>query len=88
MRADAVSPDPLLHLYRPPSMLAPMGELVAAMMAGSPPEESAQPPPVQGMPEPFAESFAPTEPFALPMPEPSSIIYYLQLPFRNNLVIL
>lgn len=73
MRADAVSPDPLPHLYRPPSMLAPMGELVAAMMAGSPPPvmESAQPPPVQGMSEPFAESFAPTEPFAFPMPEPS-----------------
>jgi hypothetical protein len=66
MRADAVSPDPLPHLYRPPSMLAPMGELVAAMMAGSPPE-----PVVQGMPEPFAESFAPTEPVAPYMPEPS-----------------
>jgi hypothetical protein len=48
-------------------MLAPMGELVAAMMAGSPPE------PVQGMlaREPFAESFAPTEPVATAMPEPS-----------------
>jgi hypothetical protein len=74
MRADAVSPDPLPHLYRPPSMLAPMGDLVAAMMAGSPPEramESAQPPLVQGMPEPFAESFAPTEPVAPYMPGPS-----------------
>lgn len=74
MRADAVSPDPLPHLYRPPSMLAPMGDLVAAMMAGSPPErimESAQPPLVQGMLEPFAESFAPTEPVAPRMPEPS-----------------
>ena len=73
MRADAVSPDPLPHLYRPPSMLAPMGELVAAMMAGSPPEpvmSSAQPPLVQGMPEPFAESFAPTGPIAPPMPVP------------------
>ena len=73
MRADAVSPDPLPHLYRPPSMLAPMGELVAAMMAGSPPEpgmESVQPPLVQGMPEPFAESFAPTERGVPPMPEP------------------
>ncbi|KAF8506662.1 hypothetical protein F5888DRAFT_1797915 [Russula emetica] len=68
MRADAVSPDPLPHLYRPPSMLAPMGELVAAMMAGSPPE---QPPLMQGIPEPFVESFAPTEPVAPPMPEPS-----------------
>lgn len=74
MRADAVSPDPLPHLYRPPSMLAPMGEIVAAMMAGSPPErgmESAQAPLVQGVPEPFAESFAPTEPVAPYMPEPS-----------------
>ena len=67
MRSDVISPDPLPHLYRPPSMLAPMGELVAAMMAGSPPE------PVQGMlaREPFAESFAPTEPVATTMPEPS-----------------
>jgi hypothetical protein len=66
MRADAVSPDPLPHLYRPPSMLAPMGELVAAMMAGSPPE-----PVMQGMLEPFAESFAPTQAVGSPMPEPS-----------------
>jgi hypothetical protein len=73
-RANAVSPDPLPHLYRPPSMLAPMGDLVAAMMAASPPEhvmESAQPPLVQVMPEPFVESFAPTEPVAPPMPGPS-----------------
>lgn len=73
IRADVVSPDPLPHLYRPPSMLAPMGELVAAMMAGSPPEpviRSVQPPLVQGIPEPFAESFAPTEPVAPFIPEP------------------
>ncbi len=71
MRADAVSPDPLPHLYRPPSMLAPIGELAAAMMAGSPEAVTAQPPLVQGMPEPFVESFAPTEPVPPFMPEPS-----------------
>ena len=73
-RADVVSPDPLPHLYRPPSMLVPMGELAAAMMTGSPPEpvmEYAQPPPAQGMSEPFAESFAPTGPVGPPMTEPS-----------------
>lgn len=73
MRANAVSPDPLPHLYRPPSMLAPMGDLVAVMMSGAqdPMMESAQPPLVQGMPEPFAESFMPTEPMAPGMPEPA-----------------
>lgn len=89
MRSDVVSPDPLPHLYRPPSMLAPMGELVAAMMAGSPPGpamESSQPPLAQ---EPFAESFAPTEPVAIPMPEPStSVIPDLPIagPARPHLV--
>jgi FtsZ-binding cell division protein ZapB len=69
MRADAFSPDPLPHLYRPPSMLAPMGELAAAMMP-EPVIESAQAPLMHGVPEPFAESFLPTEPVAPGMPEP------------------
>ena len=69
IRTDVVSPDPLPHLYRPPSMLAPMGELVAAMM-GSPPEPIIEPL-GQGIPEAFAESFAPTEPVGPRMPEPS-----------------
>jgi hypothetical protein len=91
MRSDAVSPDPLPHLYRPPSMLAPMGDLVAAMMAASPPSvmESSHPPLMHGMPEPFAESFAPTEPAAIPMPEPSiSVIPDLPIggPARPHLV--
>jgi hypothetical protein len=63
VRSDTVSPDPLPHLYRPPSMLAPMGELAAAMMM-SPPEPVA-------MPEPFVESFLPTEPVGPGMPEPT-----------------
>jgi hypothetical protein len=72
MRADVVSPDPLPHLYRPPSMLAPMGEFAAAMMTGYPEPvmESAQPPLMHGVPEPFAESFLPIEPVAPGMPEP------------------
>jgi hypothetical protein len=72
-RGEAVSPDPLPHLYRPPSMLAPMAELAAAMMAASPESvmDSAQPPLMQGVPEPFVESFAPTGPVAPPVPEPS-----------------
>jgi hypothetical protein len=50
-----------------------MGDLVAVMMSGSPDPiiESAQPPLAQGMPEPFAESFLPTEPLAPGMPEPN-----------------
>lgn len=77
-RAAVVSPDPLPHLYRPPSMLAPMDGIAAAMMVGSPETvftESAQPPLAlgPGMPEPFAESFAPTDPVLLGpgMPEPT-----------------
>jgi len=73
-REDVVSPDPLPHLYRPPSMLVPMGEIAAAMMVGSPETvtESAQPPLGPGMPEPFLESFA-TEPVPMGfgMPEPA-----------------
>jgi hypothetical protein len=73
MRADVISPDPLPHLYRPPSILPPMGEFVATMMAGSsePVMESAQAPLMHGMPEPFAESFLPVEPVAPGMPEPT-----------------
>jgi hypothetical protein len=59
-------------------MLAPMDGIAAAMMVGSPETvytESAQPPlPLgPGMPEPFAESFAPTDPVLLGpgMPEPT-----------------
>jgi hypothetical protein len=74
-REDVISPDPLPHLYRPPSMLVPMGEIVAAMMVGSPETatELAQPPLEPGMPEPFLESFVPTEPvpMGLGMPEPA-----------------
>jgi len=74
-RADVISPDPLPHLYRPPSMLAPMGGIAAAMMVGSPETvitESAQPPLELGM-EPFAESFVPTYPMLVGpgMPEPA-----------------
>jgi hypothetical protein len=72
VRSDTVSPDPLPHLYRPPSMLAPMGELAAAMMT-SPPEHVA-------MPEPFLESFAPTEPVGPGMPEPA-------IPLDPNLLV-
>ena len=36
VHVDVISPDPFLHLYRPPSMLAPMGGIAAAMMVGSP----------------------------------------------------
>ena len=73
-RADVVSPDPLPHLYRPPSMLAPMAELATVMMTRSPESvmEFAQPPLAQGMPEPFAESFMPTEPPGMPEPGVSS----------------
>ncbi|KAI0296158.1 hypothetical protein BC826DRAFT_1005553 [Russula brevipes] len=68
-RTDVISPDPLPHLYRPPSMLAPMGGIAATMM--SPPDPVAEPaPPLLGMPEPFAESFAPMAPA---MPEPAPI---------------
>ena len=72
VRAGVVSPDPLPHLYRQPNMLAPMGELVGAMMVGSPPEpiaNPAEPPLPLGMPEPFVESFVPTEPMTPGMPE-------------------
>jgi hypothetical protein len=48
-------------------MLAPMDGIAATMM--SPPDPVAEPaPPLLGMPEPFAESFAPTEPMAMPEP--------------------
>jgi hypothetical protein len=72
-REDAVSPDPLPHLYRPPSMLAPMAEMAAAMMTGlsEPVPELAPPPLGQGMPEPLLESFLPSEPVPLSMPQPS-----------------
>lgn len=77
-REDVISPDPLPHLYRPPSMLVPMGEIAAAMMVGSPEivTESAQPPLEPGMPEPFLESFVPTEPvpMGLGMPEPAVLL--------------
>jgi hypothetical protein len=62
VRSDTLSPDPLPHLYRPPSMLAPMGELAAAIMVVGSPEQPAQPPLGPSFPEePFAESFLPTE---------------------------
>ncbi|KAI9509072.1 hypothetical protein F5148DRAFT_1190152 [Russula earlei] len=69
VRPDVISPDPLPHLYRPPSMLAPMGELAA--MLGSP-EIVTEPTQTPLMSEPFAESFLPTEPGLTPgMPEPA-----------------
>jgi hypothetical protein len=69
-REDVVSPDPLPHLYLPPSMLAPV---VATMMEGpsEPVPEPAPPPLVQEMPEALAESFLPSEPVPLGMPQPS-----------------
>ena len=35
-REAVVSPDPLPHLYRPPSLHAPMAEMATVMMAGQP----------------------------------------------------
>jgi hypothetical protein len=64
-REDAVSPVPLPHLYRPPSMLAPMAEMAAAMLS-----EPVPVPLVQEMPEPLVESFLPSE-LPVGMPQPS-----------------
>ena len=63
-RADVVSPDPLPHLYRPPSIV-PMAEMVTVMMAG-------QPEPVM---VPYPELVQPplpqiTEPVLMGMPQP------------------
>lgn len=73
-REGVVSPDPLPHLYRPPSLVAPMAEMAAVMMGGpsEPVPEPAPPPPVQEvmpMPEALVESFLPSEPVH-GMPQP------------------
>jgi hypothetical protein len=59
-RADVVSPDPLPHLYRPPSIV-PMAEMVAVMMAG-------QPEPVMLHPQPPLPQII--EPMLMGMPQP------------------
>lgn len=75
-RADVVSPDPLPHLYRPPSLHAPMAEMAAVMMAGQPEPlmvpypELMQPPLGPEMPQIIIESFPPAEPVPMGMPEP------------------
>jgi len=62
VRPNVISPDPLPHLYRPPSMLAPL--------VGSP-EAVVEPVLNMPVPEPFLETFLPTEPGLTPgMPEP------------------
>ncbi|KAI0308242.1 hypothetical protein B0F90DRAFT_1681279 [Multifurca ochricompacta] len=80
VRADAVSPDPLPHLYRPPSMHAPLAEIAAAMMAGLP-EPISEPVPELAplplgteMPEPTVESFLPAEPAPHGMPHPGVLL--------------
>ncbi|KAI0257102.1 hypothetical protein BJV78DRAFT_1160278 [Lactifluus subvellereus] len=71
-REEVVSPDPLPHLYRPPSLVAPMAEMATVMMGGpsEPVPEPAPPPPMQEMPEALAESFLPSEPLPHGMPQP------------------
>jgi len=76
VHTDVISPDPFLHLYCPPSMLALMGGIAATMMVGSPETiitKSAQPPLEPGMPKPFAKSFLPMEPMLVGpgMPKPT-----------------
>ncbi|KAI0275104.1 hypothetical protein BC834DRAFT_927771 [Gloeopeniophorella convolvens] len=75
-RADVISPDPLPHLYRPPSMHMPMAEM-AAMLGGMPepvveplPDPAPPSPPPDMMPEPVVESFPPADPAMHGMPEP------------------
>ena len=62
-REAVVSPDPLPHLYRPPSLHAPMAEMATAMMAGQPAPLMVPPLP-QITIEPHGESMP------LGMPEP------------------
>jgi FtsZ-binding cell division protein ZapB len=62
-REAVVSPDPLPHLYRPPSLHAPMSEMASAMMEG--PEPVMVPPLPQINIVPFQG-----EPVPLSMPEP------------------
>lgn len=75
-RADVISPDPLPHLYRPPSMHAPMAEMIATMMAGQPEPgmmphpEFAQPPLAPEMPQITIQSFPPAESMLVGMPQP------------------
>lgn len=63
-RTDVVSPDPLPHLYRPPSLHAPMAEMASAMMEG--PEPVMVPPLPQITFTPFSG-----EPVPLSMPDPA-----------------
>ena len=63
-RTDVGSPDPLPHLYRPPSLHAPMAEVASAMMTGQP-EPVMVPPLPQINIVPFQG-----EPIPLGMPEP------------------
>ena len=62
-RAAVVSPDPLPHLYRPPSLHAPMAEMAGVMMGQ---QEPVMVPP---LPQINAEPFPP-EPVPMGMPEP------------------
>ncbi|KAF8274059.1 hypothetical protein EI94DRAFT_1696341 [Lactarius quietus] len=62
-RAGVVSPDPLPHLYRPPSMHVPMAEV--SMMAGQP-----EPMIVPPLPQIVVEPFPPVESVPFGMPEP------------------
>jgi hypothetical protein len=67
VRPDVISPDPLPHLYRPPSMLAPLVGSPEAVGGLAP----APLPRIFPVPEAFLETFLPTEPGLTPgMPEP------------------
>ena len=77
-RADVTSPDPLPHLYRPPSIHVPMAEMAAVMMAGQPGPvmlpypELMQPPLGPEIPQITIEQFPPGEgmPEPVVLPEP------------------